>query len=289
MIEGTEVDPEKRIIELQKKKREIDSEIDKIRNGDVSRMSDTALRDRIQQVESTARDLLRDFREVENNFRRLDKEVRERIALWDGRKGELLEEILCERDAISSSDQGRSFQAFWDFLMSLSRQAELTEMLTKVLEFDAVKELEIDPRLKRIHYDWLETSSHTQRTVGAKRFAERYGFLAKPVQVRFRILDSAYYIRAMSDIQIPVAEFEKLHLDVDHIFITENEINGLAFPDVKRAIIIFGLGFGLDRLAGVEWLHNKRMYYWGDIDTHGFACNRRTDLKVTGGKMAEGL
>lgn len=165
MIEGTEVDPEKRIIELKKKKREIDLEIDSIRNGDVSRLSDTALRDRLQQVESTARDLLRDFREVENNFRQLDKEVREKIAVWDGRKGELLEEILSERDAISDSDQGRSFQAFWEFLMSLNRQAELTEMLTKVLGFDAVKEMEVDPRLKRVHYDWLEAGTHTQRTV----------------------------------------------------------------------------------------------------------------------------
>ena len=165
MIEGTEVDPEKRIVELQKKKREIDLEIDSIRNGDISRMSDTALRDRIQQVESTARELLRDFREVENNFRQLDKEVRERIALWDGRKGELLEEILNERDAISDSDQGRSFQAFWNFLMSLGRQAELTDMFTKVMGFEAVQELEIDPRLKRINYDWLEANNHTQRTV----------------------------------------------------------------------------------------------------------------------------
>ncbi len=108
------------------------------------------------------------------------------------------------------------------------------------------------------------------RASGAKRFEERYGFLAKPVQVRFRILDSEQYVRGMSDIQIPVSEFHKLNLDVDHIFITENEINGLAFPNVKRAIIIFGLGFGLDRLANVEWLHNKKMHYWGDIDTHGF-------------------
>jgi hypothetical protein len=76
-------------------------------------------------------DLLRDFREVENNFRQLDKEVREKIATWDGRKGQLLEEILQERDAISDSDQGRSFQAFWNFLMPFDRQAELTEMLVK--------------------------------------------------------------------------------------------------------------------------------------------------------------
>lgn len=165
MIDGTEVDPDKRIIELQKKKREIDQEIDAVRDGRISRLSGTALRDRIQQVESTAMELLRDFREVENNFRQLDKDVREKIATWEGRKGELLEEILEERDAISDSDQGRSFQAFWKFLMSLDRQAELTDMLSKVMGFEAVQELELDPRLKRIHYDWLDASNHTQRTV----------------------------------------------------------------------------------------------------------------------------
>jgi flagellar motility protein MotE (MotC chaperone) len=114
-----------------RKKRDIDQEIDAIRDGHIIRLSDTALRDRAQQVECTAMDLLRDFREVENNFRQLDKEVREKIATWDGRKGQLLEEILQERDAISDSDQGRSFQAFWNFLMPFDRQAELTEMLVK--------------------------------------------------------------------------------------------------------------------------------------------------------------
>lgn len=165
MIEGTEVDPDKRIIELQKKKRELDQEIDALRDGYVSRLSDTALRDRIQQVESTSVGLLRDFREVENNFKQLDREVREKIATWDGGKGELLEEILSERDAISDSDQGRSFQVFWDFLMSIERQVELSEMLSQVMGFDAIKELELDPRLKIIHYDWLEASGYTQRTV----------------------------------------------------------------------------------------------------------------------------
>lgn len=214
MIEGTEVDPEKRIIELQKKKREIDAEIDSIRSGDISRMSDTALRDRIQQVESTARDLLRDFREVENNFRRLDKEVREKIALWDGRKGELLEEILNERDAISSSDQGRSFQAFWDFLMSFSRQAELTEMLTKVLGFDAVKELAIDPRLKRIHYDWLEASSHTQRTVAKLSHQLRSYLDDKAYLENKRIIDILQRIQATA-IEVREDMPEGVFIEVD--------------------------------------------------------------------------
>ena len=83
------------------------------------------VRDRFLQFIQLARDLLADFREVESNFRKLDRTVRERIALWEGSKAALLEEIMGERDAIAESDEGKSFRAFWDFLMSPARQEEL--------------------------------------------------------------------------------------------------------------------------------------------------------------------
>ena len=83
----------------------------------------------IAPLTQTLDGLLADFREVEQNFRTLDRAVRERIALWEGGKGTLLEEIFGERDVIADSDQGRSFRAFWDFLMSPARQEELTELL----------------------------------------------------------------------------------------------------------------------------------------------------------------
>ena len=133
--------------------------------GDVPLLDDTALKDRFQQFMQLARELLTDFREVEHNFRQLDRRVRERIALWDGAKGALLEEIMGERDAIGDSDQGRSFRAFWDFLMSSRRQEELTELLERVLALPPVADLKPDARTRRVHYDWLEAGEHTQRTV----------------------------------------------------------------------------------------------------------------------------
>ena len=105
---------------------------------------------------------------------------------------------------------------------------------------------------------------------GVKKFEQRYGFTSKPLQVRFRILDEDQYVSRLSDLQVPAHDFSELHLDIDTVFITENEINGLAFPPAKRAIIIFGLGFGIDRLAKIKWLQSKDIHYWGDIDTHGF-------------------
>ncbi len=165
MSEGSESDPAKRIAELHKKRDEIDAEIARVLSGDVPLLDDTALKDRFQQFMQGARELLTDFREVEHNFRQLDRRVRERIALWEGSKGALLEDIMGERDAIADSDQGKSFRAFWDFLLSNRRQEELTELLDRVLQLPAVADLNPDVRTRRVHYDWMEAGEHTQRTV----------------------------------------------------------------------------------------------------------------------------
>ena len=165
MSEGTETDPQARIAELRKRRAEIDAAIEGVRSGNFPLLDDTALKDRFQQFVQMARDLLTDFREVEHNFRGLDRRVRERITLWEGAKGELLEDILGERDSIEDSDQGRSFRAFWEFLMSSDRQEELTRLLERVLALPPVAEMNPDSRTRRVHYDWLEASEHTQRTV----------------------------------------------------------------------------------------------------------------------------
>lgn len=179
---GTEADPAKRVKELRKKRDALDAEIARVLAGEVPLLDDTAVKDRFLQFQHLARELLADFREVEHNFRQLDRKVREKIALWEGAKGELLDEIMGERDAIGNSDQGRSFRAFWDFLMSSRRQEELSERLDRVLALPAVAQLAPDPRTRRVHYDWMEAGEHTQRTVAMlsqqlRRFLDDRAFL----------------------------------------------------------------------------------------------------------------
>ena len=109
---------------------------------------------------------------------------------------------------------------------------------------------------------------------GAAGFCRRYGFLDKPTRVRFRVLDPTIRllpVEADQDITLTQAAFASLVVPVSHVFITENEINFLAFPEVPDAMVIFGAGYGFDNLAAAPWLHDKAIYYWGDIDTHGFA------------------
>lgn len=109
---------------------------------------------------------------------------------------------------------------------------------------------------------------------GIGGFCCRYGFLDKPSRVRFRMLDSNVRllpVEADQDITLTQEAFASLDLPVSKVFITENEINFLAFPDVSDAMVVFGAGYGFDNLATAPWPHEKQILYWGDIDTHGFA------------------
>ena len=162
IVHGSETDPEVRLAELRRQREEIDAQIAAVETGDVVMMDETGVRDRYQQFSATARELLSDFREVEENFRGLDRAARERIAAWDGSKGELLADLVGSRSDIAGSDQGHSFQAFYDFLLSESRQDELSDLLSKVSSLDSV---EADRRVWSIHHDWAEAAERAQGTV----------------------------------------------------------------------------------------------------------------------------
>ncbi|MGZ4996586.1 MAG: DUF3322 domain-containing protein [Methylobacter sp.] len=112
------------------------------------------------------------------------------------------------------------------------------------------------------------------KATGVGQFTVRYGFRDKPVRIRFRVLDpskSPLPGGVMHDITLDSNSFAKLPPFASRVFITENETNFLAFPRVADSIVIFGAGYGWDSLSHAHWLSDCHIYYWGDIDTHGFA------------------
>ncbi|SDB42256.1 hypothetical protein SAMN05660653_02013 [Desulfonatronum thiosulfatophilum] len=113
---------------------------------------------------------------------------------------------------------------------------------------------------------------------GVNGFVQRYGFRTKTLSVRFRVLDPNVALlpsvpprKGDQDLTLAHEDFACLDPPLQRIFITENEINFLAFPPIPRSMVVFGSGYGLDRLAEAVWLHQREVHYWGDIDTHGFA------------------
>lgn len=109
---------------------------------------------------------------------------------------------------------------------------------------------------------------------GAAQFARRYGFRDKPLRVRFRWLDPlapGWVSGGDGDYTVSQVAFARMEPAARRVFITENEINFLAFPPAADSLAVFGAGYGFEALAQAGWLATRALHYWGDIDTHGFA------------------
>jgi len=121
----------------------------------------------------------------------------------------------------------------------------------------------------------LPADSIDDTVTGLSRFGfeRRFGLKYPESQIRFRFLDVelAKQYGGQDDLSIPLSQFHKLNPRCTRVFITENKVNGLSFPAQSQSLVIFGLGYGVTALKDASWLAHKELYYWGDIDTHGFA------------------
>lgn len=90
-------------------------------------------------------------------------------------------------------------------------------------------------------------------------------------RIRLRFLDTNLYVyNTVSELVLLPLEFENLDFKDKKVFIIENKINYLTFSAIQNGIVIFGKGFAVSALANATWLNQNQLYYWGDIDAHGF-------------------
>ncbi len=102
-------------------------------------------------------------------------------------------------------------------------------------------------------------------------FEKRYSLKYDQPLVRFRSLDqSCWHIRYYDDLTVPIEHFTKNPINCSRVFIVENKMNFLAFPEVLESIAIWGKGFAVESLKNTHWLVDKEIYYWSDLDVQGF-------------------
>ncbi len=221
LVHETESDAETRIVELTKRKAEIEEEISRLQAGEVplSLPWPTQVKERLFQIEETARYLLSDFRQVEANFRQLDQKTREHIALADKPKADLLAEIFGEQDAISLSDQGRSFEAFWTFLMSLERREELQALLAQALTLPDIAAMAQDRWLADYRFHLSEAGEKVQRTA------------AQLVEQLRRFLDSQMWLENKRIAEL-IRDIEKQSLAIKHNLPKETGFATLPEPKI---------------------------------------------------------
>src|SRR5260221_8217861 len=137
-------DPETRLKQLERDRDALQREIDEIRQtGTVKQFSTTQIKERFLQAEDTARMIQRDFTLVRVNFKIFARQVQEAQLLPDARKGTLVGAVLDAEDQLKESDEGRSFYAFWQFLLNPERHETLSDLLDIVQTLPDVQEVTV--------------------------------------------------------------------------------------------------------------------------------------------------
>ncbi len=107
---------------------------------------------------------------------------------------------------------------------------------------------------------------------GSEEFLRTLGLADRPATVRMRVDDGfAGLPRGVSEVTLRLAEASRLQVSVSSAVIIENEISYLSAPVPHHGVVIFGEGFRVNRAGSLPWLVDAAVWYWGDLDTHGFA------------------
>ncbi|SFP16930.1 Wadjet anti-phage system protein JetD domain-containing protein [Hydrogenimonas thermophila] len=100
-------------------------------------------------------------------------------------------------------------------------------------------------------------------------FEKKYGLRYPLSRVRFR--SNEIETANIDDIEITCEAFNTFGLKAKYIFIIENLTTFLAFPLFSDVIILYGGGFKAGQFRQLDLDFAEEIFYWGDIDTHGFA------------------
>lgn len=157
-------DPQERIQQLLAERNKIEQEIEKIQQGNFVRPSDTQTKENYYLAEETARRLLSDFRQVEENFRDLDTQTRQTIVKSSLAKADLLDNVFEQQDHLWNTDQGKSFRAFWEFLMSEQMQNELDNLLRKMNEIPVIQEIKKEQTVDKIKTNLVDAGDKVNRS-----------------------------------------------------------------------------------------------------------------------------
>lgn len=144
LVEYSNDNKEQRLALLEERKKEIEQEMTHLRLGESLKVyEDYEIIPRVNQITQAAKELLSDFKEVEDNFKTITKEIYQRHNEGNLSKSEILDYTFNSLDSLKESSQGKSFYAFWNFLLNPNLQTEWDKLTTELYTTLSQKEIEV--------------------------------------------------------------------------------------------------------------------------------------------------
>jgi hypothetical protein len=132
---------------------------------------------------------------------------------------------------------------------------------TKFLESNAILMGEL---LGVLYGDAIVDAGGLEKWLGCEQRPSGWVFV-RPLCERVRAAMGGFAI-----LQLPTNELLSSALPAENILVVENLQSGLALPNLDNTLAVCGGGRNVAWMAA-PWLRNKRLGYWGDLDTWGLA------------------
>jgi len=159
LVEFTNEDIEKRLEILEDKKQDIEQEIQQLKIGeDVKVFEEHEIIPRFQQLTFSAKELLSDFKEVEDNFKSITKDIYQKHTDRNLTKKDVLTFTFNAIDELKESHQGKSFYAFWRFLMDRNLQEEWSSLTDQLYQTLTEKNIRVNDDFLKGMKNYLHTS-----------------------------------------------------------------------------------------------------------------------------------
>jgi hypothetical protein len=164
-------DLDARIAQLEQRRQEIQRNIDEMRAGVSVELSEAEQRERIREIYQLASVLTGDFRRVEDDIRRLDKDLRIQIIEGDSTRGDVLLGLMEKEALLATTDAGSAFEGFFQLLCDQNRSTEFSDQLRGILSQPVAQHLNPSQRqfLARL---MRELSRESERVFSIRRRAE---------------------------------------------------------------------------------------------------------------------
>lgn len=100
---------------------------------------------------------------------------------------------------------------------------------------------------------------------------DRLGLRSNSNLVEGRFLDPTLAPKLPQHFLAPLNEWNTCEFTPPPVvLVTENRTTFLTLPPIPGCLALLGKGYAVTRLAEIVKIHGSTVYYWGDIDQHGF-------------------
>jgi len=124
LVDLTDTDQSSRLARLHRERDALDREIALVERGAFDVLPDADALEAVRDLIHLAEGITGDFHRVQDTFATLNRQIRTELLTNDDNRGVVLDQMFDAMDVLSTTDAGRSFDAFWEIISPTSEQRD---------------------------------------------------------------------------------------------------------------------------------------------------------------------